>query len=141
MYYGFQGLGETYDVKLPVVGRTTIEVPVDRMVHDAMQSATRQLPNCLPTIYSQVTPYINGYIDGKKSELYADLEARAPGMLNRLLENEIIPQADEYKDKALEHLKEFRDELIIALLGMTGVVVISVGTAAWWLNYRDKMRG
>lgn len=136
MYYGFQGLGEVYEVKLPVVGRTTLEIPVSEMVNDAMESATYWLPDYLPTYYQQLLPYIND----QKAALMRDVERWGPEMVDLLLEKEILPEADRLTDIAIAHAENLRDELIIALLGMTGVMVIAVGTAAWWINYREKMR-
>lgn len=37
------GLGETYPITLPVIGPTTVDIPVDRIVHDAVDATGKDL--------------------------------------------------------------------------------------------------
>jgi hypothetical protein len=136
MYYGIQGLGESYDVRLPVVGKTTLEIPVSEIVNDAMESATHWLPNYLPQYYESALPYINA----QKAAVMRDIEQWAPDLLDQLLETEVLPEANELLDVLVAHAENLRDTAVLALLAMTGTVVIAIGTSAWWINYREKMR-
>jgi hypothetical protein len=106
------------------------------MTNDAMQAATDWLPQYLPTYYAQLLPYINE----QKAAVMRDIEQWAPGLVDELLEQEVLPEVDRLTDIAVAHAENLRDELVLALLGMTGTIVIAVGTAAWWINYREKMR-
>jgi hypothetical protein len=136
MYYGFQGLGETYPVRLPVVGQTTLEVPVSDMTNDALEAATASLPQYLPTYYQQLLPYINE----QKGLLMRDVEYLAPIVVDKVLDEEVLPEVERLKEYALAHVENIRDQAILALLAMTGTIVIAVGTAAWWINYRETLR-
>lgn len=136
MYYGTRGLGESYDVRLPVVGKTTLEIPVSEMVNDAMESATHWLPEYLPSYYESALPYIND----QKAAIMRDIEQWAPELLDELLDQQVMPEVKELTDIAVAHAENLRDTAVLSLLAMTGTIVIAIGTSAWWINYREKMR-
>jgi hypothetical protein len=136
MYYGNSGLGETYEVKLPVVGKTTLEVPVSQMTDDALRAATESFPRYLPTYYQQMLPYINE----QKVAIMNDIEQWTPGLLDMLIEQQVQPAVDNVIDTALAKVENIRDSAALALLGMTGAIIIAVGTAAWWIDHREVNR-
>lgn len=41
--YGYHGLGKVYPVTLPVIGATTIDVPVEQIVHDAYDATLTEM--------------------------------------------------------------------------------------------------
>jgi hypothetical protein len=123
-------------MKMPVIGEGTFKMPVSQMTNDAMYAATQWLPQYLPEYYNQLLPYINA----QKASIMADLDAWVPDMVDRLLEEEVLPEVEQLQSTTVAHAQNLRDEALLALVGMTVTIVVAVGTAAWWINRKEAMR-
>lgn len=125
-----------YSVDIPVVGRTDMGVPVDRIVADAMESAVRRLPSYLPVIYSQLQPYIAAIED----DVVRTVEYEADYLADQMLQTKIDPRVTALVDEVTADANALKDEILTTLMAIGAALIIATGVGAWWVNREAEIR-
>jgi hypothetical protein len=115
------GPAKTYKVDAPFPwGKDTeIVVPVDAMVADTWASLT-------PDINALETKLINDMED--EANLYG------PKLVKKVMDEVIRPEIAKQMEITFAKVDMVKDDAIKAALGIAGMVVLSVGLAAWWIK-------
>lgn len=122
-----------YSLEVPIVGRTTMRLPISQMTNDAIITAEQQLPGLLdrqlPMVWQKLAPYIFDV----KSSIIGDLEYWLPEQAQALMDDVVLPEWEAQKDSLVADMKLAVEKALLgaALLGGAGLGV-------WWLWKRRK---
>jgi hypothetical protein len=103
-----------YLVDLPVLGEEEVEVPINQLTNDILSSATRQLPNYLPKIYNEVTPYV--------TQIKADIQEEVEDLLQKGLDRTLRPEIEAQKAQLLSDINRELNKYLMIVLGLTAAV-------------------
>lgn len=103
-----------YIVDLPVLGEEEVEVPVAQLTNDILSSAARQLPNYLPSIYREVTPYVE--------QIKTDIQEEVEDLLQSGLDRTLRPEIEAQKAQLLSDLNRELNKYLVIVLGLTAAV-------------------
>ena len=120
-----------YIVDLPILGEEVVEVPVRQLSKDLLSSVTRQLPEHLPQIFSDLEPHIN--------EVKLGLLADADELIQDTLRNKLRPEIEAQKVALLSDINREANKALVTLGVIAITIVGAVGLSAWYTM--KKVRG
>jgi hypothetical protein len=107
------------DAPFPWGENTEIKIPVQAMTDDA---------------WAAVYPHILDL----ETKLIGDMEDEvryfAPVIINKIIAENVRPELEKQMTVAFAKVDVAKDDAIKAALGVAGMVVLSVGLAAWWVK-------
>ena len=119
-----------YSVDLPIVGRTTMAIPVDQMTNDAILTAERQLPQLLdrnlPMVYAKLQPFLDQTI----ASAMADLQYSLTETLQKALDKQVLPAVRTQEEEVIAEAEVVVEK---AILGLAALGALGVGA---WLYFR-----
>ncbi len=123
-----------YSVDIPIIGRTDVGVPINRMVNDAMQSATQQLPAYLPIFMQQVQPYIDSTVAAIEADAVKTIEYEVNYLTRELMTKQVDPRVTALVDEVTAEANALKDEVLKTLMILGATILLGVGVSAWWIN-------
>jgi len=123
----FHGMGAgpgpvvTYkvDAPFPWGSNTEITVPMQQMVDDA---------------WSAISPKITALESQLVSDMEDEMNLYGPQLASKVMTDVVNPEIAKQMEVAFAQVGIVKDDAIKAALALTGVIVLSVGLAAWWVK-------
>lgn len=120
-----------YEFDIPIWGRSDIGVPMVQMMSEAFMTAERMAP----TFVERMKPIIYPLVDQKIADAMAEVEMSIPAWTREAIQA-AQPEIDRQKELVAAQAELLRDEALKVAAALTGIVVLSVGLAAWWIKTR-----
>lgn len=117
-----------YEVDLPILGKEIVEVPVEQLSRDFMNSVTRQLPSHLPQIFTDLQPHIN--------QVKVGLIDDAEELIQETLEHKLRPEIEAQKVALIADINREANKALVTLGIIAITIVGAVGFSAWYTMKR-----
>jgi len=104
-----------FDLPFPWGDNTPVAIPIDQMVQDAWVTAK---------------PLVDGLIN----DIEMEAERIAPDIARKVIVEAVQPAMEAELTAAIAQAEVLRDEALKALLAASGMIVIAVGLAAYWVR-------
>jgi hypothetical protein len=129
-----------YEVDIPLIGVTEVGLPIERATHDAIQSAVARLPQYLPQVYDQATPYIDDILAKAMDRAVRTAEYEADYLADKMMEEKVMPRVETLKENLVANVGNFVEEILVTVVAVGAASIIAVGVGAWWVNRREEIR-
>jgi hypothetical protein len=107
------------DAPFPWGDNTEIAVPMQQMVDDAWQA---------------ISPKIDALEAKLIQDMEGEMEIYAPVLVKQVMDEVVRPEIAKQMEVAFAEVGLVKDDAIKGMLALTGMVVLSVGIAAWWVK-------
>ncbi len=107
------------DAPFPWGDDTEIAVPMQQMVDDAWRA---------------ISPKINALEAQLVQDMEGEMDIYAPVLVKQIMDEVVRPEIAKQMEVAFAEVDVVKDDAIKGMLALTGMVVLSVGIAAWWVK-------
>ncbi len=119
-----------YSIEAPLIGRTTMRLPISQITNDAILTAEQQLPALidrqLPMVWDKLQPYIFQV----KGSVLSDLEYWLPEQLESLLDDVVLPEWERQKEILVAETEVMMKKMLV---GVGFMAAAGVGIL-WWMR-------
>jgi hypothetical protein len=100
-----------YLVDLPLLGEEEVEIPLEQLTNDILNSAVRNLPKVLPQVYREATPYVE--------QIKRDIQEEVDELFQGVLDKTLRPEIEAQKAQLLSDINRELNKYLLIVLGLS----------------------